>query len=296
MKKYLIVGVILVLAFTMLFAVQYPLTLVDDAGHVVTFNSAPQRVISAAPSITDFLLELGYSKDLVGVTKYDSYTKAANIGLMYPLNMEKILSLRPDVVFMFGGFQLSQYQRLAKIGVKAFVLSANNLNGIYRDLLDVATIMGDPQKGQKLVSALKEKVLKISKAAYNVPIDKRPRVFYGSAGKQIWTAGMGSFLNQIISLAGGVNVTGNYAGPNGWLPVSPEFVVSQNPDIILVPYYAPNGQKAAIKAFESYPAFKDLKAVQEGHVYAINGNIASQPNTKLVGLLEELYNIFSKAW
>ncbi len=296
MKKYLSFVLVLTLTFTFLFAVQYPLTLVDDAGHAVTFENAPQRVISAAPSITDFLLELGYSKNIVGVTKYDSYTKATNIGLMYPLNMEKILYLKPDVVFMFGGFQLSQYQRLTKIGVKAFVLNANNLDGVYRDLMDVATIMGNPKKGQKLVSSLEEKVLKISKAAYNIPIDKRPKVFYGTPGKQIWTAGMGSFLNEVISLAGGVNVTGNYAGPNGWLPVSPEFVVAQNPDVILVPYYAPNGQKAAVKAFESYPAFKNLKAVKEGHVYAIDGNVASQPNTKLVGLLEELYNIFSKLW
>jgi iron complex transport system substrate-binding protein len=296
MKKFLLVGAMLVLVLTMLFALQYPLTLVDDAGHVVTFNSAPQRIVSAAPSITDFLLKLGYSHNLVGVTKYDSYTKATNIGLLYPLNVEKILSLKPDVVFMFGGFQLSQYQRLTKVGIKAFVLNANDLDEVYRDVMDVATIMGKPEKGEKLVSSLREKALKISKEAYNIPIDKRPKVFYGTPGKQIWTAGMGSFLNQIISLAGGVNVAGNYAGPNGWLPVSPEFVVSQNPDIILVPYYVSNGQKAAVKAFESYPAFKDLKAVKEGHVYAVDGNVVSQPNTKLVELLEELYKIFSKLW
>ncbi len=296
MKKYLIFGVLFVLMVSLVFAVTYPLTLVDDAGHVVTFNSAPQKVIDAAPSITDFLLELGYADKIVGVTKYDSYTKAENIGLIYPLNSEKIVALNPDVVFMFGGFQLSQYEKLKKLGINAFVLNANNLNGIYRDVMDVATIMGDSEKGEKLVSSLKARVLKVAKEAYKIPIFKRPRVFYGTPGKQIWTAGMGSFLNEIISLAGGVNVTGNYAGPNGWLPVSPEFVVSQNPDIILVPYYAPNGQKAAIKSFENYPSFKDLKAVKDGHVYAIDGNTASQPNTKLVDLLEQIHDIFEKAW
>ncbi len=296
MKKHLLLTFLIVAAFTVLFALQYPITLMDDAGHLVTFTSAPQRIVVAAPSITDFLVELGYSKNIVGVTKYDSYKQATDIGLMYPLNLEKILSVKPDLVFIFGGFQLSQYTRLEKLGLKAFVLNAKNLEGIYRDTIDVATIMGDPQKGEKLVSSLKARVMKIAKAAYKIPLSKRPKVFYGSAAKQIWTAGMGSFLNEIISLAGGVNITGNYAGPNGWLPVSPEFVVAQNPDIILVPYYAPNGQKAAVKAFESFPAFKDLKAVKEGHVYAINGNVASQPNTKLIGLLEELYGIFSKSW
>ncbi len=296
MKKYLVFGMLLILLFSIVLAVTYPLTLVDDAGHAVTFESQPERVIDAAPSVTDFLIKLGYANKIVGVTKYDSYTKAENIGLLYPLNLEKIVSLKPDVVFMFGGFQLPQYEKLTKLGIKAFVLNAKNLNGVYRDIIDVATIMGNPKKGQKLVKALSSKVMKIAEAAYKIPISKRPKVFYGSPYKQIWTAGMGSFLNEIISLAGGVNITGNYAGPNGWLPVSPEFVVSQDPDIILVPYYAPHGQKAAIKAFRDYPAFKDLRAVKEGHVYAINGNIASQPNTKLVDLLEQLYNIFSRSW
>ena len=294
MKRYLLFGAMLVLLFSLVLAVAYPITLVDDAGHVVTFASQPERVIDAAPSITDFLIKLGYANKIVGVTKYDSYTKAENIGLLYPLNLEKIISLKPDVVFMFGGFQLSQYSKLKKLGIKAFVLNAKNLNGVYRDIIDVATIMGNPAKGQKLVKTLKSEVMKISEAAYKIPISKRPTVFYGTPSRQIWTAGEGSFLNELISLAGGVNITGNYAGPNGWLPVSPEFVVSKNPDIILVPYYVPNGQKAAIKAFEDFPAFKNLKAVKEGHVYAINGNIASQPNTKLVNLLKQLYNIFSR--
>ncbi len=296
MKKFLVFSVLFVLMVSLILAVTYPLSLVDDAGHVVIFKSAPQRVIDAAPSITDFLLKLGYANKIVGVTKYDSYTKAENIGLMYPLNLEKIVSLKPDVVFIFGGFQLSQYEKLKKLGINVFVLNANGLSGIYRDVMDVATIMGKSENGKKLVSSLKERALKVSKEAYNVPIFKRPRVFYGTPGKQIWTAGMGSFLNEIISLAGGVNITGNYAGPNGWLPVSPEFVVSQNPDIILVPYYSPNGQKAAIKLFENYPAFKNLRAVEDGHVYAINGNVASQPNTKLIDLLEQIHDIFEKAW
>ncbi len=296
MKKYLVFGALLILLFSLVIASTYPLTLVDDAGHVVTFESQPERVVDAAPSVTDFLLKLGYADKIVGVTKYDSYTKAENIGLLYPLNLEKIVSLKPDVVFIFGGFQLSQYEKLKRLSIRTFVLNAKNLDGVYRDIMDVSTIMGNPEKGHKLVESLRSKVMKIADAAYKVPISKRPRVFYGSASKQIWTAGMGSFLNEIISLAGGVNIAGNYAGPNGWLPVSPEFVVSQDPDIILVPYYTPNGGKAAVKAFSEYPAFKNLRAVKEGHVYAINGNIASQPNTKLVGLLEQLYNIFSKKW
>lgn len=294
MKKFVLLSLLLATLIISAFASYYPVTLVDDAGNVVTIQSTPMRVIDAAPSVTDFLLKLGYADRIVGVTQYDSYTKAQNIGLLYPLDLEKIISLKPNIVFLFGGFQLPQYASLKKLGITAFVLNANSLNGVYRDVMDVATIMGDPQKGEKLVNKLQSVESKIENSAYTIPLDKRPTVFYGTPGKEIWTAGMGSFLNEIISLAGGVNITGNYAGPNGWLPVSPEFVVAQNPDIVLVPYYAPGGEKAAIEQFDTYPPFANLKAVKEGHVYAINGNIASQPNTQLIDLLQQIYDIFQK--
>jgi len=293
-RKFVVLAFLTVFLIFSVFASYYPVTLVDDAGNVVTIQSTPMRVIDAAPSVTDFLLKLGYGDRIVGVTQYDSYTKAQNIGLMYPLDLEKILSLKPDMVFLFGGFQLPQYAMLKKLGITSFVLNANSLNGVYRDVMDIATIMGDPQKGVTLVDKLKAIESKIENAAYTIPIDNRPTVFYGEPGKEIWTAGMGSFLNELISLAGGVNITGNYAGPNGWLPVSPEFVVAQNPDIILVPYYTSGGESAAIKQFDTYPPFANLKAVKEGHVYAINGNIASQPNTQLLDLLQQIYNIFQK--
>lgn len=293
MKKVFLTLLFLSIAVLAL-ASYYPITLVDDAGNIVTITSTPMRVIDAAPSVTDFLLKLGYANRIIGVTQYDSYTKAENIGLLYPLDLEKIISLRPDIVFLFGGFQLPQYERLRKVGITAFVLNANSLNGVYRDVMDVATIMGDPQKGIDLVNKLKAIESKIENSAYSIPLDQRPTVFYGTPGKEIWTAGMGSYFNELISLAGGVNITGNYAGPNGWLPVSPEFVVSKNPDIILVPYYTPGGEETAIKQFETYPPFANLKAVKEGHIYAIDGNIASQPNTQLINLLEQLYEIFQK--
>jgi iron complex transport system substrate-binding protein len=298
-KKFVVLSLLSVLLVISIFASYYPITLVDDAGNVVTIQSTPMRVIDAAPSVTDFLLKLGYADRIVGVTQYDSYTKAQNIGLLYPLDLEKILSLKPDIVFLFGGFQLPQYASLKRLGITSFVLNANSLNGVYRDVMDVATIMGDPQKGKALVDELQAKESKIENSAYTVPLDKRPTVFYGTPGKEMWTAGMGSFLNEIISLAGGVNITGNYAGPNGWLPVSPEFVVAENPDIILVPYDISGmgsaaAKEAAIEQVETFPPFASLKAVKEGHVYAINGDVASQPNTQLIDLLQQIYTIFQK--
>lgn len=299
MKKFVVLAFLTVFLIFSVFASYYPVTVVDDVGNVVTINSTPMRIIDAAPSVTDFLLQLGYASKIVGVTQYDSYTKAQNIGLMYPLDLEKILSLKPNMVFLFGGFQLPQYEQLKRLGITSFVLNANSLDGIYRDIMDVAIIMGNPENGTNLVDKLKSVESKIENSAYTIPMDQRPTVFYGTPGKEIWTAGMGSYLNEIISLAGGVNITGNYAGPNGWLPVSPEFIVSKNPDIILVPYYPTGGmgleqEKAAIEQFETYPSFKDLKAVKEGHVYAINGNIASEPNPQLIDLLKQLYDIFQK--
>ncbi len=294
MKKWAVMIVFAFILPSMAIAVSYPLTVVDDVGNAVTFGSAPERVVDAAPSVTDFMIKLGYSDRVVGVTKFDSYAMATDIGLLYPLNLEKIISLKPDLVLLFGGFQLQEYDRLARLGLKTFVLNADSLEGVYRDIVNVAIVMGDPQRGKNLVESLKKRVDKVALEAYNIPMDKRPTVFYGEPGNEIWTAGTGSLLNQVISLAGGMNVAGSFPGPNGWLPVGPEFVVSRDPDIVLTPYYTPEGATAAVKAFKEYPAFKDLRAVKEGRVYAIDGNITSEPNTKIVDILEQLYGIFGK--
>ena len=273
-----------------------PLTVIDDLGRVVIFDTTPNRVISAAPLVTNYLVKLGVESKIVGVTDFDVfYTKAERIGYLVPLNIEKIVALNPDVVFLFGGFQASEVEKLEKVNLRAFVVNPRNFEDIFRTLKLLGVIFNLPERSREISKKLREKLLNLAKKAYQIPLDERPRVFYASmypGSKEIWTCGQGSFLNEAIALAGGVNIASGYTGPNGWLSVDPEFVIRNDPDVILVPYFDPTSKEKVVENFKNMKIFKDLKAVKENKVFPIDGNIASTPGPDLVDLVELLYKLF----
>lgn len=295
MKNVRVLSILFVLVLIAISLLSYPITLVDDLGRVVNIEKEPQRVVSAAPVATDYLLRLGLSDRIVGVTSFDSYKDAESIGNMVPINIEKVLSLKPDIVFTFGGFQAGEVEKLEKAGIKVFAMNPRTMDDIFRTLVNVGIIFNRSKLARKLSENLRNKMLSVAKKAYNIPINKRPKVFFASiyqGTNEVWTCGEGSFLNEAISLAGGINIAGNYTGPNGWLTVSMEFVVSENPDIILVPYYYEGGQEDAVKAVKSIKLWSNLKAIKNNKVIPIDGNIASSPDTRLIDLIVDLYNIF----
>ncbi|GAB6188968.1 cobalamin-binding protein [Marinitoga arctica] len=292
MKKVL-VGVLLILALSV-FAFQ-PITLVDDLGRVVVFDKEVERIVVAAPAISDFVVKLGSKDKVVGVTDFDSYiTDVEKIGNMVPLNVEKIIALNPDVVLLTGGFQEGEVSKLEKYGIKAFVLNATTLNEVFRDLSLVGVILGKEKTAQDYSQKLRARMLNIAKNTF--AWRNKPKVIYLSAYgsvSQMWTCGTGSYLNELITYAGGINVTAPYTGNNGWFAVGPEFVVKENPDIILVPGYYP-GDKGAYNLIVNAEQFKDVNAVKNNKVFVIDGNKASLPNTGLIDLLGELNKLFSE--
>ncbi|SHE59101.1 iron complex transport system substrate-binding protein [Marinitoga hydrogenitolerans DSM 16785] len=292
MKKVFLT-LLLVLSLS-LFAFQ-PVTLVDDLGRVVKFDKEVEKIVVAAPAISDFIVKLGEKDKVVGVTDFDSYiTDVEKIGNMFPLNVEKIISLNPDVVLLTGGFQEGEVLKLEKYGIKVFVINPTTLNEMFRDLSLVGVILGKEKTAHDYAQKLRTRMLNIAKNTFTWK--EKPRVIYLSAYgsvSQMWTCGTGSYLNELISYAGGINITAPYTGNNGWFAVGPEFVVKENPDIILVPSYYP-GDKGAYDLIMNADQFNDINAVKNNKVFIIDGNKASLPNTGLIDLLGELNNLFSE--
>ncbi|MBO8165691.1 MAG: ABC transporter substrate-binding protein [Kosmotoga sp.] len=289
---------LLFLAFLMIGVALSAMSIIDDLGRYIEIEKQPERVIVAAPAVTGFLVYLGLEGKIVGVTNWDSFASShevEKIGNLIPLNIEKILSLNPDIVFLTGGFQEPEIPKLEQFGIKAVVINPNTFEEVFRDISLIAAIFGEEKRGGKLAYEFRNKVLDIAKKTFSIPQDKKPKVFYAmvtSDIKEIWTCGTGSFLNQAISYAGGVNVAAPYTGNNGWFPVSPEFVLKTQPEIILVPYYYPGGDTEAVNKIMNYAPFKGLPAVKEGKVYAIDGNLFAYANPDLIKIIEKLYNLF----
>ncbi|HEY8541575.1 MAG TPA: ABC transporter substrate-binding protein, partial [Pseudothermotoga sp.] len=126
MKKIFTILMITVLTFL---AVSYPLTIFDDAARVVTITKEPQRIVSVAPLATKYLQYLGVESKVVGVTDWDDF-EAEKIGNMVPLNVEKILSLKPDIVFASGDFQFPEVAKLEEQKITTVVLNPNTIEQI----------------------------------------------------------------------------------------------------------------------------------------------------------------------
>ena len=287
-KKYLLT-LFVMLAFVSVFS----FSIVDDLGRVVEIEKVPQRVVVAAPVFTDYLVRLGVSDTIVGVTDYDPFD-AEKIGLSTPLNIEKIVSLKPDLVLVAGGYQGPEVYKLEKFGLSAVCLNPTNLDSIFRTMNIIAALFNESEKGQQLVDEANQRMLNVSREkAYKIPLEERKTVFYAMIGgnevKDLWTCGQGSFLNEVISMAGGVNITGNYSGANGWLPISVEFVAAKNPDAILVPYYYEGNAEVSEKVIVNFSPWNQVHAVQNREIYGINGDKSNHANFNLIDLMEEIY-------
>src|SRR6056297_2171417 len=288
--KRLLLTVMLFFAVLSLFS----FSLVDDLGRIVEFEETPQRIVVAAPVFTDYLVRLGVADRIVGVTEFEPFD-AEKIGRTTPLNIEKIVSLEPDLIIVAGGFQAGEVAKLDKFDLKVICLNPNSMETIFRTTNILATICGKEEKGNEIVETYRDKMMAIAEGkSYKIPIEERKKVFYamiaGTEIKDLWTCGQGSFLNEAISLAGGVNIAGNCSGPSGWLPISVEFVASQNPDAIIVPYYYQGGEQQAREAILNFSPWKNVTAVKNEDIIGIDGEKASHANLKLVDLIADIYS------
>lgn len=290
MKKLLLVVVLLVSVFA------FTITFVDDAGRIVSLERPPKRVICAAPSATKFLEYLGLTDRIVGVTNWDTF-EAERIGDLYPLNMEKILSLDPDLVILFGGFQLPEVTKLEDMNIPSLVLNANSIKGVLDDLVLLGVVFDVGEEARESARKLEQYYLEIAKKAYNISYSERVRVAFisdvpGPDVKEIWTGGQGSFINELITLAGGVNIASGLTGPNGYLPLSIEYIVSQNPDVIIATTYSYGTEQQIIEKLKQYAPFSDIEAVKNSRIYVFHVDEVSLPVPQTISLVERFYNVF----
>lgn len=292
MKKLLIgVSLVLALALVLLWAIGYGTkqravgTIVDDLGRTVNIDRIPQRILSLAPSNTEILFALGLGDKVVGVTDFCDYPEEAKskpkVGAPFPgFNLETIVSLKPDLVLSIAG---SVVEQLEQLGLTVVVLQAEDMDGILRDIELVGRITGKEEWSNTITQKIRERTSQIESIA--VAAENKPKVFFGvdvSNPSQLWTAGSGTFIDAFITLAGGENIAADVAG---WLTFSLEELVNSNPDVIIL-----GGAQWGVSAQEvsSREVWRDLEAVKQGRIYAINDDLLVRPGPRVLQGLEDL--------
>jgi len=284
----------LLLLSSYVFASNFPVTIIDSTGVSITFNNPPQRIVSCAPSNTEIVFALGKGDKLVGVTNYADYPEEAKkiekIGKMSPLNAEKILSLKPDLVLCFGGFQLKEALKLRDLGLKVVIFEPKTVNETLNTILKVGKILDAEEKAKEIVNNFQKRLNIIKEKVKSIPSTKRPKVFIGSMYEPIYSPGKDTFLDELITLAGGKNIV----KVKGWTKISPEFVVKADPDIIVIPIGAMSmtNLEDAKKKLKEKEVYKNLKATKMGKIYFIDENLVFRPGPRLIDGIEKLYTFF----
>ncbi|GIX45877.1 MAG: ABC transporter substrate-binding protein [Candidatus Tectimicrobiota bacterium] len=266
--------------------VAFPLTVSDALGRRLTLPAPPQRLVSLAPSLTETLFALGAGERLVGVTLYDDYPpqvqRLPRVGgyVAASISIEKILSLRPDLVLAYGELQYAVVEALARRQVPVAALLARCVEEVYATTLLLGRLTGQLRQAHQVVAAMQQRVARVQARVAAIPPEKRVRVFYAVQDEPLITAGPQTFLGQLLTLAGGLNIFADLQAR--YAPVSAEEVVRRNPEVILGPDH--HGQP--LRRLAQQPGWQHVAAVRQGRIYLLDGDLVSRPGPRLAAALE----------
>ncbi len=265
-----------------------PKQITDDLGRIVIIEEIPQRIVSLAPGITEILFALGLGNKVVGVTDYCDYPEEAldlpTVGGYFMTSLEAIIGLDPDIVFADGHDPVCGL--LDTLGVTMVVLQPKDIAGIYGDIALVGKITGKEEEAVVLIADMYDRIGAVT--ALTAWATERPTVFYvidASNPALPWTAGNGTFIDTLITLAGGENIA---SGVEGWTTFSLEVIVDRDPDMIIAPTYHGTSYLPDLTTLD---VWKDMTAVKEGEIYLIEDDLVSRPGPRIVDGLEEMAKI-----
>jgi iron complex transport system substrate-binding protein len=270
----------------------FPVTLTDGLGEKVTIESEPKKIVSLIPSNTEIAYELGLGKKIVGVSNFDNYPEDVKnkekIGDLMNLNIEKIISLQPDLVLAHASGENQQkdgWQQLKDAGITVLVVhDAKTFEDVYKSIELIGKATGTTKKANEVIENMKTKLNEIQEKAKEIKEEDKVTVWVEvSTDGGLWTTGKGTFMNNMLEIISAKNVAGDQ---EGWVSFSEEQVIALNPDVI-VTTYAPN----AVEQVMARPAWKDVPAVKNKRVYDIHSDLVDRPGPRLVEGVEELAKV-----
>ncbi|QIB26452.1 ABC transporter substrate-binding protein [Caloranaerobacter azorensis] len=260
----------------------YPLEVEDDFGNKVTIEKEPLRIVSLAPSHTEILFAIGLGNRVVGVTNYCNYPEEAKskekVGDFFNVNVEKIIELAPDLVIQYGQGKEEVNKRLKEAGIKVLSYEPESIDDVI-NLIDELGKITNRQRAAKMtivdMMAKRDFVLSV------VSGKEKVKVFYELQAKPLMTAGPGSFIDELINLAGGENIAKDAKGKYPQFDL--EQLIERNPDVYLTSKY---GENKTVDSIKSRDGYENINAIKNDRVYILDPDIISRPGPRIVDGLE----------
>ena len=194
-------------------------------------QASPQRIISLAPSFTEELYLIGAEDQLVGITTYcpqiDATQFKEKVGNIVEVNLEKVVALEPDMVLATSLTNIKLKNKLRSLGIEVVDFpQAKNFSQICEQFLRLGEIVGRSEKAGQIIWKTKQEIAVIEESVAGIP---KQKVFIQVGTNPLFTMNKDYFINDIIKLAGGINIAENASSGL----YSREKVVEANPDVSL---------------------------------------------------------------
>jgi iron complex transport system substrate-binding protein len=258
---------------------------VDDAGRRLYLAKPPSRIVSLAPSITEMLFSLGLDEQIVGVTEFCDYPAAAKskakVGYANP-SIEVLVALRPELVVAPKDFLRPDLQtKLDQLKIPLFVLEAHTLEDIPLQIQTLGTMFERSATATGVARAIRQRMADIRRMVETQP---PTRVLYVLNSQPLITVGPGSFIHQMIGLAGGINIAAQ-AG-TAYPRLSMETVLKEDPEVLIFP----SGETETVPRSEQeqWRRWDSLSAVKRRRFHEVSSNLLNRPGPRIVEGLEQL--------
>lgn len=245
---------------------------------------ASLRVVSLAPSLSEIVVELGSADLLVGVLDAGERPAALkdvpSVGRYGQLDMERLLSLKPDLLLLWpGSVGPAQRDQLKRLNIPTYVAEPHNLEQLSAQIETIAAQLGRPERGTKLAADLRQKLDDLRQRYRR---DTPLTVFYQVWDKPLYTVGGGQIISDALEVCGARNVFADLSLPAP--QVSVEAVLQRNPEVILA------GDQAQLDAWKDWP---QVAAVKQGKLLLVTDKGLERPSGQMIDATAKLCQLIA---
>lgn len=274
----------------------FPAAVEDDLGRDVIIPERPERIVSLAPSITETLFALGLGNRVAGVTEYCDYPpevpesveggELETVGGFATVNVEKVVDLEPDLIISTTGVQRDHLNRLEELGETVVALEGDNIPDVTEDIRLIGRMTGASQRAEAVAENMEDEMAEIVEKVGGLPQGRRPKVFYELGVEPLFTAGRGSFIHEIIELAGGRNIAENSGEYSAF---SKEKIIESDPDVFVIGVHGSELSLSTVEGVEK--RFAGIGAVEESRIYKLSPteiDMFTRAGPRLIRALEKM--------
>jgi iron complex transport system substrate-binding protein len=271
-------------------------TFTDSTGSQITLPKTADRIVATDSDVLEMLIGIGAANKVVGVDDYDAKNmpllmaqlspNVTDIGDWETPNVETIMALKPDAVICYSGENQPQnYQQLVQSNITIIQLDCYKINNLSHDASALGAITGNNRQAENYSEFFNQYISIVKNRIANLTPADMPSVYW-EEGTDFSAAGPGSGGDDLVKLAGGINIADNLS--TEYPTVDSEWIVSQNPAFIFkTPYSNPENTTEftqLINTIEARPGMDTVSATKNSSVYVMSSDLAYGPRS-VVGLL-----------